>query len=409
MLFLPAVLASLLALGEPALDVRESVVAGSPGDFMEVRHVALRGTSREIGKKLAEIAAARFGVKPGLALDPDLARAQRAFFAKNWPAQLERMMGVADFHGGRVDDGARDYGSLDYLLGGAPAPGCSVAYFPPRSTTLGAGVVSRNYDFTTGTIMGGAANASSPPCTSRPVVLETRPTDGGLATLSIVSYDLLGSSIDGINSAGLVVALLADDEIMQRFPIEPTRGAAAGLAEIQTPRFLLETCSTVEEAKDALLSTRQYYSFIPCHYLVADAHGKSFVFEWSAGRNVAHAIDGGGAPQVTTNFMRHLHPQDAALPSDAPEGSFSRYRAIADRAKSDAPLSVDAIRAAASCAFARSSASGARPPGRTLWHALYVPEKRSLEVDFYLGENPNPDADGGWRGRRSGPLAFRLE
>jgi hypothetical protein len=92
------------------------------------------------------------------------------------------------------------------------------------------------------------------------------------------------------------------------------------------------------------------------------------VLEWSAGRNNAHVLEGGGAP-----------------------------------------LSLDAIREANARVFARGKANGARPPRRTLRHALYVPEKRSLEVDFYLGESAGPDPDGGYRGRRSGYRSFRLE
>lgn len=400
-----AFLASILA-APPPLEFRETVVAGGgPGDFMEVRHLSLRGSSSDIGRKLAEFARERFGAKPAPSRDPLVVRAQRAFLAKNWPAQLERMRGVAAFHGGRLEDDAIDYGSLDFLLGSAP--GCSVVHYPPGRTKAGTGVVSRNYDFTTGTIAGAAPGPGSPACTSRPIVLETRP-DGGHATLAIVAYDLLGSAIDGINSEGLTVALLADDEIVERFPTEPTRGSAVGVGEIQVPRFLLETCANAEEAKAALLSTRQYYSFIPCHYLVADRHGNAFVFEWSAGRNVAHFIDGRGEALITTNFMRHLHPDAAALPREEnPEGSFARYATLAACA-AEGPLSIDEIKAANARVFARALTRGARPPARTLWHALYVPEKRSLEVDFYLGEGGTEAPDGGAIGRRSGYKTFTL-
>ncbi len=33
------------------------------------------------------------------------------------------------------------------------------------------------------------------------------------------------------------------------------------------PRMLLDTCATVEDAQEALLMTKQYYAFLPQHYL----------------------------------------------------------------------------------------------------------------------------------------------
>ncbi len=43
-----------------ALEFAEKVIAGGPKDFMEVRHLTLRGSNFEIGRKLAEIAKAPF-------------------------------------------------------------------------------------------------------------------------------------------------------------------------------------------------------------------------------------------------------------------------------------------------------------------------------------------------------------
>jgi hypothetical protein len=32
-----------------------------------------------------------------------------------------------------------------------------------------------------------------------------------------------------------------------------------------------------------------------------------------------------------------------------------------------------------------------KAPIRTLWHALYFPERRAMRVSFYLGEEADPD------------------
>ena len=46
---------------------------------------------------------------------------------------------------------------------------------------------------------------------------------------------------------------------------------------------------------------------------------------------------------------------------------------------------------------------------RTLWHALYYPEARRVDLDFYLGEAPDPNSPHGVKIRRSGYRSFQLE
>ena len=38
-----------------------------------------------------------------------------------------------------------------------------------------------------------------------------------------------------------------------------------------------------------------------------------------------------------------------------------------------------------------SPKGAAKPPQRTLWHALYVPEQRKVQVSFYLRDEPADD------------------
>ena len=253
---------------------QDKLVAGSTKDFMEVRHVVLNGTNEEIGQALATIARDRykFGAIPSA--DRTRTRAQRKYIEKNYPILFDRMRGVATVFGKKVDDDGFNFSGLWYPMGlGA---GCSVVYYPPKVTATGTGVVSRNYDFTTGTLMGTRPPKGELAATARPYLVEMHP-DRGYASLAIYSYDLLSGVLDGINSEGLTVALLADDETVEKYSMEPAGFDAAGLGEVQTLRMLLDTCATAEEAKEALLMTKQQYSFIPVHYLVADRHGKGFV------------------------------------------------------------------------------------------------------------------------------------
>ncbi len=370
------------------------VVAGGPADVVEVGHLVLRGTHREIGRSLAEVAQDRHGVAPAAGGDPAVTRARRHWYEREWPAHFQRMLGVADVHGLAVDDDAVELGLLAYL--GAP-PGCSVAWLPPEVVASGHPTLSRNYDFPAATlteILGGVAQPGELAMTARPYVTETYPADGGRACLFIGAYELLGGCLDGVNDAGLVVAMLADDE---PGGAGPTLAPAAGLNEIQVLRYLLETCTTTGEARAGLRAAQQYVMFQACHYLVADATGDSFV--WESGR---HVVEGAGEVQVVTNHLLHGRPSLEDLPAgDGPSATYARARrltaAVAARA---GPMSTDEIKAAHACVD-RTDAGPVAP--RTLWHGIYDAADRSLDVSFHLG-----DAVGGAGARRSPYRHFRL-
>ena len=357
---------------------------------MEVHHLVLRGTNREIGRELARVAHERHGVVPAVGGDPLVTRARRRWYRREWPAHFERMRGVAGVHGVDVDDDSVELGLLAFL---GSAPACSVAWLPPPTTASGQATLSRNYDFPTGTlteILGGEAQPGELPMTARPYVVETRPTDGGPACLFLCAYELLGGCIDGVNAEGLVVALLADDESGSA---DPSLAPAVGLNEIQLLRFLLETCATTAEAREALLTAKQHYMFLPCHYLVADVSGDSFVWERTANRE--HLVEGNGEVQVVTNHLLHRRQSPDDLPAeDGPSATYARARRLAAAvANRPGPMSTEEIKDAHSCVHREDPDAKVR----TLWHGIYDAADRSLDVSFYLGE-----------GRRSPYLRFVL-
>jgi hypothetical protein len=367
----------------------DRVVAGSPKDFMEVRHVVLQGSNEAIGRALASMARERFGLQPVPSVTPFRARVQRRYIEQHYPILFERMRGVAGVFGQRLDDNAWDFRSLPYP--GTPGPGCSVVHYPPSMLATGGGVVSRNYDFSTGTLRGTRPGPGELAATARPYVVEMHP-DRGYASLAIYSYDLLSGVLDGINSEGLTVALLADDELMSKFPMEPAGQGAVGLGVLQVLRFLLDTCATADEAKEALLLTKQFYEFIPVHYLVADRHGRSFVWEYSQAHNREYVIEDPGKALITTNFSLHSYLDGRKPPSpERVRTVCPRYCALAERiAGQTGKVTVDFIKECQRQVDAEQPApAGAqRPPGRTLWHALYFPEERKVQVSFYLRDEP---------------------
>jgi len=378
-------------------DVKLTPVAGAPGDFLHATNVRIDGSSFEIGRALARLGSERHGVKPRAANDKARVREQREYFAAHSPTQLERMRGVADFFGHELAGDEFELASVPYA---AVQAGCTVVFYPPDTTTDGRGVLSRNFDFTTGTFEGRPASADAPAASASPYVLELHPTDA-YASLAIVSFDLLGV-VDGVNSQGLTVALLADDELSMLGKAHPSGGVQAGFDVLQVGRFLLDMCKDVPAAEAALRGAKLYYSSIPCHYIVADAKGRSFVWENAVDLSGGHVLEGDGGPQVTTNYLQHLHPDPSALPADAdPLGLFGRQKTLLARFEEQETFSLDEIRANASCVSATASTGAGSAPHRTLWHAFYFPAERRMEVDFYLGESAGAP-------RRSAVASFAL-
>lgn len=391
--------------------VEEKIVAGGPNDFMISRHLRLSGSQRAIGKALAEIAKERHKTRLSPE-DPIVLRARREFFKRNYPAHYERSLGAAEAYGLKLETATVDTMSLGFNMD--PGIGCSTVYYPPAYTQEGHAILSRNYDFTTGTIADLVGQPSPPnlrPTTADPYILEITP-DQGYASLTLCAYDLLGGCVDGMNSAGLTVALLADDESMSKYPMEPTRSAQAGLSEIEVTRFVLDTCATVDEAKAALMSVKQYYSFIPCHYIIGDRQGNSFVWEYSHAHNKEYITPGEGKPQVITNHPVHKYKTMEEMPTENyGASSYSRYRRLQEEiGKADKKRSLETIKQTNQCVMQAkdmlpANARPPRTPGRTLWHSVYDCQSKTLEVDFYLGEDKTA-----LKGqKRSGYLRFHLK
>ena len=163
-------------------------------------------------------------------------------------------------------------------------------------------------------------------------------------------------------------------------------------------REILEmTAATVEEAKEALLMNKHYAFLIPAHYIVADRHGNSFVWEWSHLQHSEHIIDGGGETQVVTNHLLHQPaPANVSVENDPgwTRTRLARLTDVLDRAGDG--LTPRDLKAAHVCtrftkSFARELTGDpeANPSSRTIWHAVYDTEERSLDASFYLGDNPD--------------------
>jgi len=198
--------------------------------------------------------------------------------------------------------------------------------------------------------------------------------------------------LEGINSEGLTVIHLADDESPLKYHMEPTYCNAVGLNELKSIQLLLDTCSTVEEAKEALLTNKHFYMFQPVHLLIADKLGNSFVWEYSHAHNKEFIMDGKDMPQIVTNFLLHRYEsiQDIPKASDEKACPYNRYRLLHETIKEhNEKLSMDFIKETNARVFIEKSSfiDPTEIPVRTLLHSIYDIESRRLEVSFYLKDN----------------------
>lgn len=357
------------------------VAGGRPGDAVTVRHLRAGGSQRAIGRALAAAAHAVHGdaARPRPS-DPEIERVRRRWFALHHPALAERSLGVADHHGIDVADTSI---ALDWL-GTYPLPaGCSVGFHPAARTARGHGLLARNFDFPTASfseLTGGPPQPGERPLGADPWIVELHPDDG-YASVAVTIMDVMGA-MDGVNEAGLAVALLADNETPDP---EPSGAPQVGVAEQQVVRYLLDTCATVHEAKAALRMAKQYYFFTPCHYVVADRTGASFVWELSPRRNREVVVAAtGDDPLVCTNHLLHRWPDPSMLPDDdGPIGTaaltYSRWRHLAAAAADPAPAGDDDL-------WRRFEAVRFTAPlreARTFWHARYDVDDATAELSFF--------------------------
>ncbi|MGW8322235.1 MAG: C45 family autoproteolytic acyltransferase/hydrolase, partial [Thermodesulfobacteriota bacterium] len=294
-------------------------------EFVIVRHIVIRGSNQAIGKKIAEIARERYGVR--LAKNPDsiYGKARLSYMERNYPILLERMRGVAAVYGIDLADGAVDISSLPYNFG--PPTSCSMICFPGSATDTGHGLIVRSMDYSNGTLsemLGQKPYPGERDIFSEPYVMEVYP-DKGYASLYMSCADLLSGAWDGINSEGLCVFGLVDLGRPKNTVV--TSGTRViGLNPPQIMRLLLDTCANVEEAKIAMLENRIYDVAQGIHYLVADRHGNSFIFEVNHLDQRAYITDNGGNPQVMTNSPVWALPSPDKYPKEFADEYDSLYR-----------------------------------------------------------------------------------
>ena len=398
----------------------EKLLTRSKEHLMNVRYANLEGTNREIGRKLAEMIIKNHSNSNEATKSDDISMSKQRmnYFTHNYPLIVERAKGVADSFGIDYENPLYDCFSLPYNnLDMSKEFGCSSIYFSPASTNANTGILSRNYDFVRGSnfelfgLQIPEEMKNVRPIMGDPYILKIYPEDGGYASLYISAFEHLSGVLDGINSEGLMICVNGDEIAMAKNSNQRITNVGVGFNELQSMRYLLDNCASVEEAKRALLQNKHYFTNIPCHYLIADREGNSFVFEFSPDRSNAQVIENKGKYQLLTNhplsqfserkivrFFLKTFPEKFSLVKTG-TSSFQRYKQLEVFLKGNNKKYTKEFIKKTNSEVTTSKVAEWIPdiyrkevvnqPGfsRTLWHSLYDGNERSLEVKFYLKEN----------------------
>jgi hypothetical protein len=365
------------------------VLPKGKGEFATVRHILMKGENEAIGRKLAEIARERYGVRLARNVDPVYGKARLSYMARNYPILFERMRGVASAY--RIDprETEYDHSALPYNFG--PPAACSMIAFPAGTTDSGHGLIVRSMDYSNGTLsemLGKKPYPGEKDIFSEPYVMEVYP-DKGYPALYMSCADLLSGSWDGINSQGLCVFGLVDQGRPKNALV--TAGTRAiGLNPPQIMRLLLDTCATVEEAKIVMLENRIYDVAQGIHYLVADRDGNSFIFEVNHLDQQAYITDNRGRPQVMTNNPVWALPPPEQFPQafDDEYNSLHRYKVLQDLLTShEGKYTFSFMVQANEKVFPRRAGQSLGGPAMTLrpvWQVVYDQTDLAMKIRFWL-------------------------
>jgi len=123
------------------------------------------------------------------------------------------------------------------------------------------------------------------------------PTPMGLNSFLTLAAPYL--PFDGMNEKGVAMALLAVPEAHIS-----TDASKVTLNTTTAIRLVLDKAATVDEAVDMLRKYNIYFSGdIKCHYLIADASGKSVIVEYWNGE--VQAVESDKAYQIASNFIAY--------------------------------------------------------------------------------------------------------
>lgn len=267
----------------------------------------------------------------------------------------------------------------------------AIPAFPCSTFSLARGgqaVFGRNYDFEIGngfvmTNMRGARKQGYNGTTS------------WTARYGSVTFNQFGKGfpMDGMNDAGLVVALMWLDGT--EYPVPDARPALTVLEWIQ---YQLDNYATVAEVLENAEKVRINRNGTPLHYLIADRSGATATIEYLGGKLVVHTGDTLPTANLTNSrydeSVRDLNRR-RSIPSGVDSlARFSRTAMMMREVEEDRPLvgqAFDILRSVAQPGWTRWSVVYDMTAGRVHWTTLANPAERSIafaDLDLACGATP---------------------
>ena len=381
----------------------EPIYPFNEGDYSKPRHIIVEGTNEEIGFDLGTLAKNEYGAKLGVYDDPIYAVARREYLARNWPAMLQRSQGVLRAYGLPSDDVVHDATALPYdwydTSRGRSLEGntCSAAVLPIEKSENGATFVSRNFDLMAMVLWSEVFGKQAPEGAyrgwERGVVLEIRP-DQGFKTILIGGQELLSPYIDGLNEKGLYISLFHDPAGVGDEAGPASGLAMSGVSMVQAVGMILDSCETVEQAKQMILNNRIMHMIMTAHMIIADAEGDATIFEIEKHSQAYVFTDRkANEPLFITNHPVYNYPTPPTYPEfdeSKEHNTFQRQLIFRDTyARLKPPFKSEdatALTDAVHCSFIDDDKAEAAPRERTLINTTADLSKPEICVRFYLGD-----------------------
>jgi len=372
-------------------------------DYTKPHHIVVEGSSEEIGYDLAKLAKENYGCKLGVYDDPVYAKARKQYMETNWPQMAKRAKGVRKAYGLPEEDVVHDATALaiDFYseVRGRSLSGnsCSAAVLPIEKSKDGGVFTSRNLDLPAAVlwseVFGDKVPEGAHNAWSRGVVIESRPTDG-YDSILVGGQELLYPYIDAINEKGLYASLFHDPSGIGDEGGACSGEAMSGVSMTQLVGLLMESCASVEEAKEVILKNRVMHMIMTAHMIIADADGNATIFEIDKQSQMYVFTDRkANEPLFITNHPVHTYPIPSTYPpfdESMEHNTFLRMNMLNDAyVQRKAPFTISdavAMTDAVHCAFVDDAKAEAMPMERTLINSTCDLQKREISVRWYLGD-----------------------
>ncbi|MDD5085808.1 MAG: C45 family autoproteolytic acyltransferase/hydrolase [Candidatus Omnitrophica bacterium] len=396
-----------------ALVKDEIILPRGPGEYMEVRHIILKGTNEEIGRAMGDIAQKDYGAaKLNQYAEPSYAKARLEYMCRNNPILLEWMKGIARSYGVSLSDTLLD---TSYLPSFYTTPQCSGMLVPAAYSANGHTFYSASRDYYLATfseVMEKKPRPGEKKIFSEAAVVEIYP-DKGYSSLLVAIGDLT-YGVDIVNSEGLSVSGFEDDTYgITRTQKDASR--ATGLSLSQAMMLIANTCVTMDEAIQVLLINKISMPSMPMHIQVADRTGQAVIYEISPNDFSGQFVYNDGKPQVVTNHGVYAYPDVSKMPVNEkdPYDTYNRYRRLDNFVAShkgkfsitDGWKAMDLVIGAVPEA---SEANYLKLPLRTFYQIVVDKEERAIQVKFYLKDKSVDPVTGYAELIFSKPFEFKL-